>query len=83
MKWQFELWRLLASVTCWGIAVGLFRFTYLQIESYGGGLFPAACIVIALLLMVAGVGLIFRRTWELLFYALFYILRLLLALISP
>ena len=77
MKWQFELWRLVASVTCFAVALALLRFVWLTVERYGGGVFPAACVLVAIGLIVAGVGVVFRRARESLLYLLGFILKLL------
>ena len=63
-KWQFELWRLAASVTCFATALGLLRFVWMTAPLYGGGLLPAAAVVIAVALVVAGVGVFFFRERE-------------------
>ena len=77
MKRHFEWWRLFASVACLTAAVALLRFVFLlTVESYGGGVFPAACLVVGVVLIVAGVGVLFRRAGEFLLYLLGFILKL-------
>lgn len=76
-KWQFELWRLLASVTCFAASLGLLRFIWVTVPEYGGGLFPAVCVLAAVALIVAGVAVIFRRARESLLWLLVVVLRVL------
>ncbi|HEY5313683.1 MAG TPA: hypothetical protein VIK18_14240 [Pirellulales bacterium] len=61
MKSRIELWRLFVSLTCFGAAFGLIRWTLWIIDRYGGGFFPILCVMAALLLLAAGAGVLFRR----------------------
>lgn len=70
MKLQIQLWRLFASdVHCRCLGAAPFRL------AYGGGLFPAACMIMAVSLIVAGVGVLFRRASESLMWLLALILK--------
>ena len=53
------------AITAFAAAIGLTRFAIIEVDHWGGGLFPALCILIAVLLAVAGVGVLFRRAGEL------------------
>jgi hypothetical protein len=74
---QFRLWRLFASLTCFAVALALLRWAWVVVESHGGGDFPALCVILAVVLTAAGVGLLFPRVWEFLFYLFAFVLRIL------
>ena len=78
-RWQFELWRLAASVTCFATALGLLRFVWVTVPLYGGGLLPAAAVVIAVALVVAGAGVIFKRARE----SLLWLVAIVLQVLNP
>ena len=61
---QFQLWRIFGSVSCLAVAIGILRFTYFEVDRYGGGFFPVLCVFVALVLIAAGIGILFRRTEE-------------------
>ncbi|HEX3657768.1 MAG TPA: hypothetical protein VHV55_18405 [Pirellulales bacterium] len=61
MKSRIELWRLFVSLTCFGVAFGLIRWTLWIVDHYGGGIFPILCVMATLLLLAAGTGVLFRR----------------------
>lgn len=77
MKWQFELWRLFVGVTCIATALGLLRFAWITVQTYGDGWLLVGSAVAALALFVAGIGVIFRRAREALLWLLVLILNLL------
>jgi len=67
MNRQFELWRLFVSVTCFAAALGLLRYVWWVVPKYGGGDLPAACVIGALFLFVAGIAVLFRKAREAMF----------------
>jgi len=58
--WQVQLWRLLASTTCFAAALGLLRFAALHVPVEETFLF-IVCLVASVFLLVASVGVLFRR----------------------
>ena len=74
---QLYLWRLFACTTGLATALGLIRYVWWAVPKYGAGELPAAAVVASLFLVVAGVGVLFRRAREWMMWLLFGILRLL------
>jgi hypothetical protein len=59
---RFSVLRLFASLTCLAVALGLIWFADHEVQRWGGGLFPALCILVAIVLAIEGIGLLFPRT---------------------
>jgi len=76
MKLQFELWRLLASITCFAVSLGLARFMEFEVRDYGPGFFPSLIGLTALAFLAAGLGVIFRRGVEFAMKTLIVVLRI-------
>jgi hypothetical protein len=79
---RFQLWRLLAAVTCLAAALGIVRFAISQIDYYGGGLFPSLCILTAIIFTAAGIGMFFQRAGEFMLGTGIVLLRILLLLLG-
>ena len=64
LRFQFEVWRLLAAVTLFAIAFGLLKWMLWEIAFYGGGFFPSLLIAGAIVSIAGGIGSLFRRASE-------------------
>ncbi|MFN0017353.1 MAG: hypothetical protein ACKVP0_03775 [Pirellulaceae bacterium] len=57
----------------------MLRFVWVTVPLYGGGLLPAVAVVIAVALVVAGVGVIFKRARE----SVFWLVAIVLQVLNP
>ena len=60
-QWQVTLLRVLASLTCFCIALGLLHMANRLVHSYGGGFLPGLCIITGIGLIIVGIAVLFPR----------------------
>ena len=77
MKRQFDLWRLLVSVTLFALVFGAYRAFVIEVRDYGPGFFPTLCLIAGIFLAIAALGVLFRKAGESLLWALVALLRVL------
>jgi len=59
---QFSFARLLGAMTCLAVSAGVFRYTYFEVQRFGGGFYPMFCLLTAITLIVTAVALISPKT---------------------
>jgi hypothetical protein len=62
MKLQFPLWRLCASLTCFGIAFGLARAAFVMPSTSANGVFLSILsAILCVVFIAAAIGVLFRH----------------------